>query len=967
MSDPENDTESDWEEVPVPEEEKHLEITISTTQKQKWKPRLTTVERTLRVNSHKLHTLVLLANAQIRNKWINDPLLQARLMSLTPLSLQNSFAMIHKSRVPEKHKRGRMFETAMNHLAFWWARTFFDVTFEGHLRNRTFESVHRSMEAHDLVPPEGIWDVDILKDVLDDEGEVIKSPKSLMKHALMKKGTRDTSAQLFTSLCRGLGIPARLVVSLQSVPWQSNVGKAKTDTRKGKGKMEDVEEEPVVEDPKGKGKSKEASPAFAGSGQRLDGEPVKSEKAKGKEKAKPAVKLRKKKPKGNVLGSGPSSSKDPATTPPVFWTEVFSRPDARWIPVDPIRGLVNQPYIFDPSVTTEVPIHTSVANANPGSAYARPSAPTHPGKATKRADSDNRMLYVVALEDDGYGRDVTRRYARNYSAKIARIQGGDRRRGGGRAAWWARVLEGIMRPYRLARDDAEDAELDALQLHEGMPTTIGEFKDHPMYVLQRHLTQTQTLYPSPPLTRELGKFRGESVYPRSAVVTLKTAENWMRSEGRQIKEGQQPLKFIKLRASTLGKMREAEMLREGLRVAGENENAEGSKKTQDQEPMQGMYALFQTTLYVPDPIVDGVIPKNNFGNIDLYVPSMLPAGAVHIPYKGTAKIAKKLGIQYAEAVTGFEFKHRAATPIMSGIVVAAENEGLVLQAYHDAESDAAEKARIKRRQRVLKRWVRLVHGLRIRRDLQEEYKDRQPAADAEKGENIEIKPGLAGGGFVVGADAVVQAYQLPKSFIPSIGADSAGQSRGISEDDVAEERTYQFETMDVDEEPSVVEELPPAPSTLTEPKSMMQLAEEASARLQAEFARDNVEEDEVEELSIAPAEGASNGKAKKSRAKKAAATPKNPKPKGRFGTRSSARKRRRNDASDSDASGGEQEEEEREEPAPRAKRVKAAATTESAPSAAPAGRSLRPRRSKTQTQLEEEEERERAFQRAVAE
>ena len=63
------------------------------------------------------------------------------------------------------------------------------------------------------------------------------------------------------------------------------------------------------------------------------------------------------------------------------------------------------------------------------------------------------------------------------------------------------------------------------------------------------------------------------------------------------------------------------------------------------------------------------MPKNDFGNIDLYVPTMLPAGAAHIPceyrnrrlvssrmfscsfiVKGTAKIARQLGFDYAEAV-----------------------------------------------------------------------------------------------------------------------------------------------------------------------------------------------------------------------------------------------------------------------------------------------------------------------------
>jgi hypothetical protein len=68
------------------------------------------------------------------------------------------------------------------------------------------------------------------------------------------------------------------------------------------------------------------------------------------------------------------------------------------------------------------------------------------------------------------------------------------------------------------------------------------------------------------------------------------------------------------------------------------------------------------------------VPKNNFGNIDLYVPSMLPHGAAHVPceiftvlrgkniplivmilvitVKGAVKVARQLGFDYAEAVVG---------------------------------------------------------------------------------------------------------------------------------------------------------------------------------------------------------------------------------------------------------------------------------------------------------------------------
>ena len=52
-------------------------------------------------------------------------------MSLTPLSCQNAFAMIHKSRVPEAARRGQLFESAMARLVAWW-REFFAVLPYGH-------------------------------------------------------------------------------------------------------------------------------------------------------------------------------------------------------------------------------------------------------------------------------------------------------------------------------------------------------------------------------------------------------------------------------------------------------------------------------------------------------------------------------------------------------------------------------------------------------------------------------------------------------------------------------------------------------------------------------------------------------------------------------------------------------------------------------------------------------------------
>jgi xeroderma pigmentosum group C-complementing protein len=167
-------------------------------------------------------------------------------------------------------------------------------------------------------------------------------------------------------------------------------------------------------------------------------------------------------------------------------------------------------------------------------------------------------------------------------------------------------------PYHLfyfqQRDDLEDEELHNHQLTEGMPTTIAGFKDHPLFVdlvrifvgafrliekfryaLTRHLRRDQVIDPP----TELGKFRGEPVYPRSSVISLKTAENWMR-QGRVIRQGAQPMKMVKQRAATVSRQREMELALERANVDGH--------AGPDEDVMQGLYARSQTELYKPEPI-----------------------------------------------------------------------------------------------------------------------------------------------------------------------------------------------------------------------------------------------------------------------------------------------------------------------------------------------------------------------------
>ncbi|KAF8157998.1 hypothetical protein B0H34DRAFT_707119 [Crassisporium funariophilum] len=945
------------------------------------------------------------------------------LLSLTPLHLQTAFSVIHKSRIADRNQRGRLFEAAMNNLTDWWANSFFEVVPEGHIRSHTFDEVRKGLEIRGLHiqdenDPDAVLDVETLQEIIGDEVEPIRSPKSFMKHALMQNGSRDTSAHLFTALCRGLGIPARLVVSVQSVPWQASIGRPKPKyERKSKGKAK----EKVVDDGYNEGEASNTGSMFdsdvqagVSNGRRLDGVPVpqKSEKAKGKEKAKPLIKLRKTKSKGQVLGGPPSrlASPDPLTTPPVFWTEVFSRPDARWFPVDPIRAIVNQRKVFDPTPTA-----TKInAIAHPGSLFPHPHASNAiPIRRSHDTKIENRLVYVVAFEEDGYARDVTRRYAREFGAKVAKLQGGSNAPnveggGKGRRVWWDKVVSAIQRPYRLHRDDQEDQELEAAELSEGMPATMGGFKDHPLYVLTRHLKQTETIHPPPPATIELGKFRGEPVYPRSSVVSLKTAENWMRNSGRIVVAGSQPMKMVKVRAGTVNRMRELEVLKDELRVAGQDgSNGEGSSNTAG-EAMQGLYAFSQTEPYVPDPVVNGKVPKNNFGNIDLYVPSMLPRGAVHIPFKRVAKIARKLGFDYAEAVTGFEFKKRRAFPIIEGVVVAAENEAAILEAFWEAEREAEEKARIKREERVIKQWTRLVHGLRIRQRLLEQYgnkandkkqshrpQETKEEADDYKDDSREESPphekaSDGAGGFLAGADKVVQAFHLPKNthvtlpYTPPPGLSKyADELEEATSEAAPDFITYDLETMDVDPDMEEILTQPPetASTRIFIPKTMQEMAEEATNQRAIDGAVDEEELDmtlppqaDPSAVTAAPkttlkitlpskasnSNNASSGGGTPGITKADGKSSRTPRPASR---RSKRKRLRKDDREDSDSANSSDEKDDDElQPSPN-KRVRVKATPVSTPQST---RTLRPRASRTTAQIESERQNEEAYRRAVA-
>ncbi|CDZ97394.1 Nucleotide excision repair complex XPC-HR23B, subunit XPC/DPB11 [Phaffia rhodozyma] len=741
-------------------------------------------QRATRMNAHKTHLIALLANSSHRNRFMNGDLLKARLLSLLPRKIVSNFTKITTQLQPNRAKRGRLFERTMTELVDWWVDEW-EVDWQAGIRYRPFAEAEtmgailraerEALEAEQSAEEssgKGKKSVDKKKkkkkkkkDELGRSvgGEIIRSSKSLQKKALLMAGSRDVSAQLFVGMCRALGIGTRLVASLQPVPWrmgQAGENAGGSSRRKSAGSTDPSEVDDDGENDDDEDDMEQIPLSDSSSSVRG----IKSSMLAPKEGF---VRWADRAPdqrfpgltnklgvtgQGNVLGGrigstvkpnalrildkkkrGPSRKlkdrvQDPNApftllSPPIFWAEVYSRPDQEWIPVDPVRGFLRKAKEYEPL---------------PGT-----------GEGSR-----NKMLYVVGFEEDGSVKDLTAKYSSTLSDKTLKQRVPVVRIGKTTEDWWGDLMERLGRGYKLQRDVVEDAKLEynIKKKIGGMPATLSAFHNHPDYVLERHLKREEVVFPK--IQHSL--FRGEPVYKRSNVLQCKTVENWMRF-GRAVKENEIPMKWVKTRAVTITRRREAEAFKE---ESGE-------------EMRQPLYAESQTAIWTADPIVNGKIPRNGFGNIDLFAPTMLPPGAVHLPFKGIAKVAKDLDISFAEACTGFEFKNRKAIPKLEGVVVAVENEEALLDAYWIAAAEAERKEQERQKARALKRWERLISGMRIRQRLQQEYGSKAPEIsldgspkDAPK--KPKIKPYKAKPADPPKPIAIDFADQSPNSIAPAI-------------------------------------------------------------------------------------------------------------------------------------------------------------------------------------------------------
>ncbi|KAK4948724.1 hypothetical protein LTR10_012729 [Elasticomyces elasticus] len=586
-------------------------------------------ERKLRLEVHKAHLICLLAHLSCRNRWSESPAVHAILKALIPRKITG---LLHVDESKPQYQRSHSFQKGIEEVCTIW-KVEWTITERGMRR------------AH--------WraDVDAVKES-DDTGDLIDF-EDFKAAAKSRSGSRDLGAQLLCALLRSVAVEARLVCSLQVLPF-SGVAKGQTP-----------------EKPK---------PQYYHAPTQTYGSTAEET---------------------TVPRPSPAKTKRVKDSPfPIFWVEVYSPSTATWMPLDPIvRNTINKPKTgFEPPAS----------------------------------DQQNSMSYVIAFEDDGSAKDVTRRYTQWYNAKT-RKQRVESTKGG--EEWWESTMRVYQKAFDEVRDEIEDAALLKRAESEPMPRNVQEFKGHPVYVLERHLRMNEVIHPK----HEVGKVstgtaknaKLESVFRRRDVHPCRTADAWYR-RGRDVKEGEQPLKRVmpKRRRDVVEDFDEDDEANEGT----------------------ALYAEYQTRLYEPPPVVNGEIPKNAYGNLDVYVPSMIPAGAVHIRHPLAAEAARVLDISYADAVTGFEFKGRQGTAVVDGAVVSINMCNAMVNVIEGLESQATDEATQTRSRILLGLWKRWLTALRVRERVHREYgdkeQDEEDAAEPDDDDD-ETYQDDEGGGFML--------------------------------------------------------------------------------------------------------------------------------------------------------------------------------------------------------------------------
>lgn len=364
---------------------------------------------------------------------------------------------------------------------------------------------------------------------------------------------------------------------------------------------------------------------------------------------------------------GELESKRRKAEPLLEWAEVYVEEEERWICIDVARGKIH--------CIPEIEVRIPAASA-----------------------------YITAFSANLTIKDVTRRYISSWLSSENKMRCCSK--------WWKKALKPFEgRKTRLDREEEE--EMDQNLRQQPLPKTIAEYKNHPLYALQRHLLKFEAIYP--PDVSPAGFFKKEPVYPRDSVFTLCSRDTWMK-EAKTVKIDEEPYKIVKARPKW---------------------DRNICKVIKDR-PLE-LFGEWQVEDYIPPVASGGKVPRNEYGNVELFKPSMLPGGCVHIPIAGLNRIARKLNIDCAPAMVGFDFHSGWTHPVYDGYVVCEEFKDTLLDAWNQEQTEQAKRAEEKREKRIYGNWKKLIQGILVKERVRKKYGDVSMSDEEEEWKKDEKK------------------------------------------------------------------------------------------------------------------------------------------------------------------------------------------------------------------------------------
>ncbi|XP_058448004.1 DNA repair protein complementing XP-C cells homolog [Malaya genurostris] len=294
------------------------------------------------------------------------------------------------------------------------------------------------------------------------------------------------------------------------------------------------------------------------------------------------------------------------------------------------------------------------------------------------------ISYVFGFDNQNHVKDITPRYVQHWNTVSRKLRVEPK--------WLDKTLE----PFRADKDDREvneDAELNKIHIDKPLPTTIAECKNHPLYVLKRHLLRYEALYPVD--VPSLGFVRGEAIYARECLFVLQTREKWYK-QGRVVKAFETAYKMVKCW------------------------KYDKPNNVWLYQPCD-TFGVWQTEEYDPPTAENGIVPRNEYGNVELFTPKMLPKKTVHLQLPGLNRVCRRLGIDCAPALTGFEKARMRMVPVYDGFVVCEEFANQVVEEWYKDMEEEEQKEQERYEKRVYGNWKRLIKGVLVRRKLQNKY------------------------------------------------------------------------------------------------------------------------------------------------------------------------------------------------------------------------------------------------------